>query len=209
MLGTCGCVSFLLGCVTTGVLVQNLVLEFLILSRILRPSPLQGTATLPLAHLPLLNWDAPCWRAPHLDSSSKWNNDTFYFWSLILAISLFFGGAYSFCSKSNLVVIVGLHYLYFSPSGFLIVPHVCVHAKSLQSCLTLCNPMDSSWPGSSVLGISQARLLEWVAISFSRGSSWPRDRTCVFWIASGYFTTEPPRKPVSICMSSLYICVCA
>ena len=42
-------------------------------------------------------------------------------------------------------------------------------------CLTLCNPMDCSLPGSSVLGISQARILEWVVISFSRGSSRPRD----------------------------------
>ena len=44
-------------------------------------------------------------------------------------------------------------------------------AKLLQSCLTLCNPMDCSLPGSSVYGILQARTLEWVAISFSKGSS--------------------------------------
>ena len=44
-----------------------------------------------------------------------------------------------------------------------------------QSCLTLCNPMDCSLPRSSVHGIFQARVLEWVAISFSRGSSQPRD----------------------------------
>ena len=48
----------------------------------------------------------------------------------------------------------------------------CLGAKS---CLTLCNPTDSSSPGSSVPGISQARILEWDAISFSRGSSWPRE----------------------------------
>ena len=42
-----------------------------------------------------------------------------------------------------------------------------------QSCLILCDPMDCSLPGSSVHGIFQARVLEWVAISFSRGSSWP------------------------------------
>ena len=46
-----------------------------------------------------------------------------------------------------------------------------------QSCLTLCNPVDCSPPGSSVHRILQARILEWVAISFSRGSSQPRDRT--------------------------------
>ena len=44
-------------------------------------------------------------------------------------------------------------------------------AKSLRLCLTLCNPMDCSLPGSSVHGILQARILEWVAISFSTGSS--------------------------------------
>ena len=45
----------------------------------------------------------------------------------------------------------------------------CEHVKSLQSCLTLCDPMDWSPPGSSVHGILQARILEWVAIPFSRG----------------------------------------
>ena len=44
-----------------------------------------------------------------------------------------------------------------------------------QSCLTLCDPVDSSPPGSSVHGMLQATILEWVAISFSRGSSQPRD----------------------------------
>ena len=47
-------------------------------------------------------------------------------------------------------------------------PYACMHAKSLQSCPALCNPMDSSPPGSSVPGILQARILEWVAISFYR-----------------------------------------
>ena len=48
-------------------------------------------------------------------------------------------------------------------------------AKSLQSCVTLCDPIDGSPPGSLVPGILQARILEWVAISFSRRSSQPRD----------------------------------
>ena len=47
-----------------------------------------------------------------------------------------------------------------------------------QSCPTLCNPRDCSPPGSSVHGILQARILEWVAIPFSRRSSWPRNWTC-------------------------------
>ena len=51
-----------------------------------------------------------------------------------------------------------------------------------QLCLTLCNPMDCSMPSSSVCGTSQARILEWVAISFSRGSFWPRDQTRVSYV---------------------------
>ena len=49
-----------------------------------------------------------------------------------------------------------------------------------QSCLTLCDPMDCSLPDSSVHGIFQARILEWVAISSPRASSWPRDQTWIF-----------------------------
>ena len=59
--------------------------------------------------------------------------------------------------------------------------------RKVQSCLTLCNHMDCSLPGSSVHGIFQARVLEWVAISFSRKSSWPRDRTQVSHIAGRCF----------------------
>ena len=65
--------------------------------------------------------------------------------------------------------------------------------KSLQSCLTLCNPLDRSPPGSSVHGVSQARILEWVVISFSRGSSQPRDQTAYLTssaFAGGFFTTS-------------------
>ena len=51
--------------------------------------------------------------------------------------------------------------------------------KSLQSYLTLCDPMDYNLPGSSVHGILRARILKWVAISFSRESSQPRDPTCI------------------------------
>ena len=57
-----------------------------------------------------------------------------------------------------------------------------------QSCLTLCNPMDCSLPGSSVLGIFQAPVLEWIAISFSRESSQPRAQTRVSHIVDRGFT---------------------
>ena len=55
-------------------------------------------------------------------------------------------------------------------------------------CLTLCDPIDCRLPGSSVHGILQARILEWVVIPFSRVSSWPRNWTQVSWVAGRYFT---------------------
>ena len=64
-----------------------------------------------------------------------------------------------------------------------------------QSCPTLWDLMDCSPPGSSVHGILQARVLEWVAIPSSRGSSWPRDRIWVSWIAVDSLPSEPLRKP--------------
>ena len=77
-----------------------------------------------------------------------------------------------------------------------LLDHV-VCAKSLQSYLTLCYPVDCSPRGSSVHGILQARILEWVAMPFSRGCSWSRDQTCVSCsscIAGRLFTTEPLGK---------------
>ena len=65
------------------------------------------------------------------------------------------------------------------------IPWCC--AKSLQSCLTLCDPMDHSPADSSAHGILQARILEWVVISFSRKSSLPRDRTFISCVAGGFF----------------------
>ena len=59
---------------------------------------------------------------------------------------------------------------------------------------TLCDPMDCSPPGSSVHGILQARILEWIAIPFSRGSSWPYDQTWVYCVASRFFTIWATRK---------------
>ena len=67
------------------------------------------------------------------------------------------------------------------PSG-LVYSFACLCAKSLQLCPTLCDPMDHSLPDTSVSGILQARTLEWVAMPSSRGSSRPRDRTCVSYV---------------------------
>ena len=63
-----------------------------------------------------------------------------------------------------------------------------------QSCLTLGDLMDCSLPRPSVHGIFKARVLEWVAISFSRGSSWPRDRTWVYCIVGVLFTVWATRE---------------
>ena len=65
-----------------------------------------------------------------------------------------------------------------------------MHAVT-QSCLTLCDPTARLF----VHGIFQARILEWVAISSFRGSSWPRDGNCVSCIAGRFFATEPLGKP--------------
>ena len=64
-----------------------------------------------------------------------------------------------------------------------VVRIACVNTKPLQSCPTLCDPMDWIPPGSSVHGILQVRILEWVAVPSSRGSSWPRDRTHVSYVS--------------------------
>ena len=70
---------------------------------------------------------------------------------------------------------------------------VCICA---QLCPTLCDSPDCSPPGSSVLGISQARILEWVAVSFSRGLSRPRDQTHVACIVGGFFTVWATREAI-------------
>ena len=63
----------------------------------------------------------------------------------------------------------------------------CLQSEVAQSCPTPCDPMNCSPPGSSVHGILQARILEWLAISCSRGSSRPRDRTRVSRIGAKHF----------------------
>ena len=79
--------------------------------------------------------------------------------------------------------------------NFIFHMHTCVlsHFSRVQLFVTL---WTCSLPGSSVPGILQAQTLEWVGISSCRESSWPRDQTWVFCIAGGFFTTEPPGKPI-------------
>ena len=72
--------------------------------------------------------------------------------------------------------------------------NVVKESEVTQSCPTLCYPMDCSLPGSSVHEIFQPRVLEWVAISFSRGSSQPKDRTQASCIVGRRFTVWATRE---------------
>ena len=83
--------------------------------------------------------------------------------------------------------------LLFLPA--LLYPKCAVLCLVAQSCPALCYPMGCSLPGSSVHGILQARILEWVTISLSRGSSRPRDRTQISCKAGRVFTAERLGKP--------------
>ena len=75
---------------------------------------------------------------------------------------------------------------------------VKVNVLVAQLCLTLCNPMDCSLLGSSVHEIFQWRILEWVAVCFSKGSFWPRDQTQVSFIAGRFFTIWANREAPKI-----------
>ena len=98
----------------------------------------------------------------------------------------------------------GLIFTFF----FLFLVQVCLmnslnfcesgESEVAQTCLTLGNPMDCSLPGSSIHGIFQARILEWVAISFSRGSSQPRDWTQVLYTAGRIFIIWATREAEEI-----------
>ena len=77
--------------------------------------------------------------------------------------------------------------------------YVKVNRKVAEACLTLCDPMDCSPPNSSIHGLLQARILEWVAVPFSKGSSQPRDWTQVSYIAGGFFTIWATREALMVC----------
>ena len=83
------------------------------------------------------------------------------------------------------------------------IPEPAMKVKVLvtQSCLTLCDPMDCSPSGSSVHGILQARILEGIAISFSRVSSWPRDRTRISLTVDRRFTVWATREVPVECIT--------
>ena len=80
--------------------------------------------------------------------------------------------------------------------------------KSFQLCPTLCNPVDYSRPGSSVHGILQARILEWVAMPSSRGSSRPKNQSCLSYISyigrGSCATWESPKRPRAILKTKMF-----
>ena len=83
---------------------------------------------------------------------------------------------------SRISALQELNFYIFAYPSYLIFLLCCVCAKSLQSCLTLCDPIDCSPPGSPIHGNLQAGILEWVTMPSSRGSSQPRDRNCLSYI---------------------------
>ena len=87
-----------------------------------------------------------------------------------------------------------LHFSYGESRRWGITSKVARSVWRTQSCPTLHSPTDSSPPGSFVHGILQAGILQWVAISFSRGSSWPRDQTQVSCTARRFFTICATRE---------------
>ena len=83
-----------------------------------------------------------------------------------------------------------------------LIVHACVHVNLFQSCPTLCNPMDSSPPGSSVHGILQARIRACIVMPSFRGSSWPRDQTSLSYVSCIGRKIAPPGKPLELTLSS-------
>ena len=90
-----------------------------------------------------------------------------------------------------------IYWLYLISTDYIYRLSIMSHlSEVIQSCPTLCHPMDCSIPACSVHGILQARILEWVAISFSRGSSWPRNWPRSPTLQADVLPSEPPRKHI-------------
>ena len=90
---------------------------------------------------------------------------------------------------------------YFNVSPILIaalkkiIHLLCMHTASFQLCLILCDPIDWHLPDSSVHGILQARILEWIAMTSSRGSSRPKDQIHVSHVSLHWFSSSLPLGP--------------
>ena len=95
----------------------------------------------------------------------------------------------TFLKSSVFIEVDFIHFMFF----FFLINYMCVCLVA-QLCLTLCNPLDCCPSGSFVHGILQTRILEWVAMPSSRGSSQPRDQTQVSCIADGFLTVWVTRE---------------
>ena len=95
-------------------------------------------------------------------------------------------------SGTILMLSIKVHKINKSCLLFLVLFMFYVCCLLTKSCLSLCNPMDANPPGSSVHGLSQTRILEWVAILFSRNLPHPGIRHTFPTLSSGFFITEPP-----------------
>ena len=134
-----------------------------------------------------------CHKPSCKEHSQKWFFCTWLFALTLSSSLLLINGSSSWMHVRDTCPDCG-QLLHWSPS-LQFSMHACA-----QSCLTLCNPMDCSLPGSSVLGIFQARILEWVAISSSRWSSQTRDQLpcllhLLYWQADS-LPLAPPGNPM-------------
>ena len=123
----------------------------------------------------------------------------FYIWGLFIGLSCDPPWSiYSMCTIKMCVVFLNwISYMYLLSES---------EGEVAQSCLTLCGPMDCSQPGFSISGILQARMLEWVAISFSKRSSWPRDWTQVSCIVGRRFTIWATRQVLYLLSMTILTC---
>ena len=105
-------------------------------------------------------------------------------------------------------LLISTFHIPWGPSAGWVVTSDALCVLVTRWCLTLCGPMGDSPPGSSIHGIFQARVLEWIAISFSRGSSWPRDWTWVSCIAGKLFTVWSTREAPTSDVPTYYLMWC-
>ena len=146
-----------------------------------------------------------------LPSDSDWNIVSFWSWAYLLVLrvlrpldldSYYTRGSPGSLAFSASITIHPLSYNIYL-HVFTYVCYVCA-----QLCPTFCNPMKYNPPASSIHGIFQTRIFQWVAISSSSGSSWPRDGTCYSCVSGTtgrFFTTEPSGK---IYEDFRYVCAC-
>ena len=141
--------------------------------------------------------------------TASWSKD------ILLKLHLFSLYPAGVLTTETLVLNGGLGKKKYRHTGLQTIPKPCVSTVKSQGCLlsfvfaesewevrdsvclTLCDRMDCSLPGSSVNGIFLARILQWVAISYSRGSSWPRDWMGISCIGRRFFTAESLGKPLA------------